>query len=71
MDKEMEQKKLEYIDALEQANKQLVFALKQCVELLARVRPTLPDKEGWQDLLTDFERIIEVGERTTKEKSFD
>jgi len=39
MDKDLEQKTLDCIDALEEANEQLVFALKKCLEVLAQTEP--------------------------------
>lgn len=59
---------LAYIDAIGQTNKQLVFALKPCAELLANIRPTLPDKEGWQDILDDFQKIMRVRESIVREE---
>jgi hypothetical protein len=37
-------KMLEYINALEKANKQLVISLKLCVELLSTMQPEVPDQ---------------------------
>ncbi len=56
---------MDYIDALEKANAQLVYALKKCVELLAYVQPAISDQKGWQSILEDIEEIIKVGERIT------
>jgi len=68
MDKEVEQKMMDYIDALEKANEQLIFALKKCVELLALVRPPEAGQKGWQNILDDIEEIIRVGERIVEGK---
>jgi hypothetical protein len=39
MTKDQEQKMLKYIDAFEEVNKQLVFALKHSVRLLSQLQP--------------------------------
>ncbi len=62
MDKELEQKMMNYIDALEKTIDQLVFALKSCVELIGHLKPIEPDEEKWKSMLDDLEAIIRVGE---------
>ena len=59
---------MEYIEALEQVNEQLVFALKECVELLARVQPTEESQKGWQNILHNIEGVIKVGETIIEKK---
>lgn len=68
MEKELEQKMINYIDALEKANEQLVIALKKCLELLARVQPTKADQEKWKNMLEEFENIVKVGESIADKK---
>jgi len=70
MDKEAEQKMLEYIVALEKTNKQLVTSLKLCVELLSTLQPEVPDQQKWQSMLKEFEKIIEVGEKLVDKRTF-
>ena len=70
MDKEAEQKMLEYIVALEKTNKQLVASLKLCLELLSTLQPEVPDQQKWQSMLKEFEKIIEVGEKLVDKRTF-
>jgi len=65
-----EQKMLEYITALEGANKQLVISLKLCIELLSAMQPEAPDQQKWQSMLKEFETIIAVGEKLVDKKTF-
>jgi hypothetical protein len=65
MDKDLEQKTVNYIDALEKTIEQLVFALKSCVALVGHLKPIGPDEEKWKSMLDDLEGIIRVGERIT------
>lgn len=69
MDKDQGQKMLAYIDALEKANEQLVFALKKCVELLVQIQPNDADQKLWKGMLEDLQGIIRVGERIIGSKS--
>ena len=69
MDKDQGQKMLAYIDALEKANEQLVFALKKCVELLVQIQPNDADQKLWKGMLEDLQGIIRVGERIIESKS--
>ena len=43
MDKEAEQKMLEYMVALEKTSEQLVKSLKLCVEVLTAMQPNVPE----------------------------
>ena len=60
---------IEYTQALEAANKQLVFSLKQCLKLLANVPPEVADKEKWKAMLDNFDKIVEAGERITIDRT--
>jgi len=59
----------DYIQALEAANRQLVFTLKQCLELLANVPPEVADKDRWKTMLDDFNKIVKIGEKVTMNKT--
>jgi hypothetical protein len=67
MDKDLEQRMTNYIDALEKTINQLVFALKSCVELLGHLKPIEPDEEKWKRMMSDLEGIIRVGERIAEQ----
>ena len=69
MSKELDQKLFNYIAALESANEQLVKTLKKCVELLTQFKSSVPDQEGWQEMLDAFQETIKVGERIVGEKT--
>ena len=71
MDKELEQKMLSYIDALEKTIDQLVFALKSCVELISHLKPIEADEEKWKSMLEDLEGIIRAGERISEQNPLD
>jgi hypothetical protein len=71
MDKDLEQKMFNYIDALEQVNEQLLFSLKKCVELLSRLQPTEANQKKWKSMLEDIEGIIRVGERISQQRPND
>ena len=57
-----------YINALEEVNEQLVFALKECVQLLSRVQPTEESQKGWQNILDNIKGVIRVGEEIVEKK---
>jgi len=69
MNQDQQQKMLEYIDALEKTNKQLVISLKMCVELLSNFQQEVPDQQGWQNMLKEFEKIITAGEKIVEKKT--
>jgi len=69
MNQGQQQKMLEYIDALEKTNKQLVISLKMCVELLSNFQQEVPDQQGWQNMLKEFEKIITAGEKIVEKKT--
>lgn len=54
---------IDYIEALEATNDQLVIALKQCVEVLASIPPPICDQPGWQEMIEDFEKLVKATER--------
>lgn len=56
---------LEYTEALEGVNTQLVIALKKCLKLLTEAPPEIADKKQWKRMLDDFNKIAEIGERIT------
>jgi len=57
MDKEAEQKMLEYIVALEKTNVELVKTLKYCVEVLIQFKDILCDPKGWQVMLDQADLV--------------
>lgn len=69
MDKEAEQKMLEYMVALEKTNEQLVKSLKLCVEVLTAMQPNVPDQNKWQGMLQEFEKIIAISEKVVDKKT--
>ena len=68
MSKDATQKLFEYISLLENANEQLVNTLKRCIELLTEVKSSVPDTDGWQEMLDVFQETIKVGERIVGKK---
>ncbi len=70
MNQDQQQKMLEYIDALEKTNKQLVISLKLCVELLSTMQTDIPDQQKWQSMLKEFKKIITVGEKIVEKKAY-
>jgi len=62
------QKLFEYISLLENVNEQLVNTLKRCIELLRELKSSVPDPDGWQDMLNTFRETIKVGERIVGKK---
>lgn len=67
MDKDIEQRVITYMDALENTIDQLVFSLKSCVELISHLKPIEPDEKKWKNMLDDLEGIIRVGERISEQ----
>lgn len=63
------EKMIEYVKAVEVANKQLVISLKRCLELLANVPSEVADKDKWKEMLDDFNKIVKVGEKVIMNKS--
>ena len=62
------QKLFEYISLLENVNEQLVNTLKRCIEVLTELKSSVPDPDGWQDMLNTFRETIKVGERIVGKK---
>lgn len=62
------EKMIEYIHALEGANKQLVITLKRCLEILANVPPEVADETKWKSMLDNFNKIVKIGEKITTDK---
>ena len=60
---------IKYTQALEAANKQLVFTLKQCLKLLANVPPEVADKDKWKGMLDNFNKVVKIGERITIDRT--
>ncbi len=67
-EKDLTQKMFDYVALLEKTNDDLVFTLKESVELLAQFKEWVPNPQGWQDMLDAFQETINVGERVTDEK---
>ena len=69
MSKELDEKIFNYVAALEQTNDELVKTLKKCVALLTQFKSSVPDPQGWQEMLDVFEKTIKAGERAVGEKT--
>ena len=69
MSKDPTQKLFEYIAALENTNEEFVKTLKKCVEVLTEFKSSVPNPEGWQEMLDVFQETIKVGERIVGEKT--
>ena len=54
-DPDLIQKMLNYIDALEKTNDELLATVKKCVKLLTQFKETVPDPQGWQGMLDLFQ----------------
>ena len=63
MSKDPTQELFEYIGLLENANEELVKTLKKCVEVLTEFKSSVPNPEGWQEMLDIFQKTIKTGER--------
>jgi hypothetical protein len=60
---------IDYIEALEATNDQLVIALKKCMELLADVKHPQAKQPGWKSMMEDFEELVRLGERVIKKET--
>lgn len=69
MEKEIDQKIFNYIALLEKTNDELVNTLKECVKLLDQFTESVPDPDGWKNLMEVFKEAIQIGERITVEKT--
>jgi len=63
------QKIFEYISLLKNTNEQLVKSLKRCVELLTEFKSSVPDPQGWQEMLDVFQETIRGGEKVVGGKT--
>ena len=69
---EADQRLNEYITMIESTNNSLLITLKQCVSLLSRFSESVPDQEGFKELLKHLNDIIASGELVVKKgQSFD
>ena len=66
---EYDEKMWAYVAALESINHSLLNALSQCVRVMATLKDTVPDPEGWQNMLDTFEDLIKAGEETSLKKT--
>jgi len=69
LDKELDQKKFDYITALEDTNEDLLKSLKYSVAVLKEIKPSAPNTQKWQEMLDTFNETIKVGERIVAEKT--
>ena len=69
MNEELDQKIYNYIALLEKTNEELVKTLKKCVELLTEFKSSVPDQDGWQEMLDVFQGAIKAGERIVGEET--
>ena len=69
MHKELEEKKFNYITALEDCNEELLKSLKHSVSILRRLKAAVPNPKEWQEMLDKFNETIKVGERIVGEKT--
>ena len=60
---------LEYTQALEGVNKQLVIALKQCLKLLANVPVDISGSKDWQDMYDQLNLVADLSENLIKHES--
>ena len=68
MNEDQERKLLAYLDALEGANKQLVIALKECVELLNKYPPPGENPGNWKKMLKSLEEMTTVTNELLKKR---
>ena len=69
MDTELEEKRFDYITALEDCNEELLKTLKYSVKVLKEIKAHVPNPEKWQKMLDTFNETIKVGERIVGEKT--
>ena len=48
---------------------ELLATVKEGVKLLTQFKETVPDPQGWQEMLDLFQETIKVGERVVEEKT--
>jgi len=66
---ELEQKRFDYITALEDTNEELLKTLKYSVAILRKLKAAVPNPKKWQEMLDTFNKTIKVGERIVGEKT--
>ena len=69
MSTELEQKRFDYITALEDTNEELLKTLKYSVAILRKLKAAVPNPKEWQKMLDTFNETIKVGERIVGEKT--
>ena len=69
MDKDLDEKTMDYIDALEKAIEELTNTLEDCIGLLAKFKSSVSDPQDWQKMLDLFYETIVVAERTVEKKT--
>jgi len=69
LSKDTTQKILDYIATSEDTNGEWLKSLKYSVAVLTEIKPSVPDKKGWQEMLTTFQETIKVRERIVGEKT--
>ena len=69
MSEDPRQKIFEYISLLKNTNEQQVKPLKRCVELLTEFKSSVPDPQGWQEMLDIFQETIRGGEKVVGGKT--
>jgi hypothetical protein len=51
------------IALLENTNEELVKTPKKCVEVLTQFKSSVPDPQGWQEMLDVFQETIKAEDR--------
>jgi len=69
LSKDPTQKLFDYIGLLENTNKELFKTVKKCAEILTHSKPSVPDPQGWQEMLDVFQETIKAGERVVGDKT--
>ena len=68
MTNSQEQKMMDFLDAFETVNEQLMIALKQCVELLNKLQPPGEDKKTLKKIFSDIQGIIAISENIVQKR---
>ncbi len=63
MNKDPAQELFEYIALSENTNEELVKTLKKFVEVLTEFKSSVPDPQGWQEMLDVFQETIKAEDR--------
>ena len=69
MNQDQRQKLFDYIALLESTNDQLLATLRRCLALSAEFTHSVPDSEGWQEMLDVFQETVKAGERAAGKKN--